>query len=249
MQHSKEKIGILLFWLLIWQVAAGIVQKEILLVSPFGVCRAFLYLAGNMWFWQSVGVSLLRILAGFAGAFVLGGVTAVFTYCFPWAYRFLSPVIHIIGATPVASFIILALVWFRTTQIPVIISLLMVFPVVWNNIYSGLTSADRLLLEVAYVYRFSFWKQVQTIYLPALLPYLQAALLIGSGMAWKSGIAAEVLCTPKYSIGRQMYEAKVYLDTPALFAWTAVVILCSVALEKGLLFLINRGVREEKEEQ
>ena len=59
-------------------------------------------------------------------------------------------------------------------------------------------------------------------------------------MAWKAGVAAEVLGMVSGTIGRQLYDAKIYLETPKLFAWTAVVILLSVGMERLFSWLVER---------
>ena len=77
-----------------------------------------------------------------------------------------------------------------------------------------------------------------------LLPYFAAACRTSLGLAWKAGVAAEVLCLPRLAIGTQVSNAKTYLDTPGLFAWTLTVLLLSFALERvlgGLLGRLERG--------
>ena len=152
----------------------------------------------------------------------------------------LAPLLHIVRAAPVASFIILALVWFRTDVLPVFIAFLMVMPVVWANVEKGIHGIDPTLLEMAEVYRFGRLKTLLRIRLPSVMPYFLAACTTGLGSAWKSGIAAEVICRPALSIGRQLQDAKIYLETPEVFAWTATVVTLSILLEKGLLQLAKR---------
>ena len=116
----------------------------------------------------------------------------------------------------------------------------MVLPVVWANVEQGIRETDRSLLEMARVYRLSRWKTFRRIRLPSVMPYALAAMRTGLGFAWKSGVAAEVICHPKPSVGGFLYNAKVYLETPEVFVWTATVVLLSVLLEQGLLWLIRR---------
>ena len=99
------------------------------------------------------------------------------------------------------------------------------------------------LLELARCYRFSRWKTVALIYLPALRPYILTALTTATGLAWKSGVAAEVLCLPPRSLGDQIYYTKYYLDIPELFAWTAVTVALSLILERFLRFCLARWGR------
>ncbi len=143
-----------------------------------------------------------------------------------------------IKSTPVASFVILALVWIKGENLSTFIAFLMVLPVIWQSVHTGLGSADPELLEMARVYRFSRGKKLRYLYLPAALPYLISAMRVGLGFSWKSGIAGEVIAIPSQAIGTQLYNAKIYLDMPGLFAWTIVIILLSAAIERVVLFLL-----------
>ena len=177
---------------------------------------------------------------GFLAAVAAGCAAAVLTARFSLARALLAPVLHIVRAAPVASFIILALVWFRTDVLPLFIAFLMVVPVVWANVEKGIRATDPTLLEMARVYRFGRLKTLLRVQLPSVMPYFLAACTTGLGFAWKSGIAAEVICRPGLSIGRQLQDAKIYLETPEVFAWTATVVALSILLEKGLLRLAKR---------
>ena len=121
----------------------------------------------------------------------------------------------------------------------------MVLPVVWGNLCRGIRETDPKLLELAAAYRFSWWKQVRLIYLPSLRPYFLAAVTTAMGLAWKSGVAAEVLCIPRPAIGTQIYNSKLYLDIPDLFAWTVAVVALSLLLEGLLRALLERDKRRE----
>ena len=226
-----------LFWLALWQLLSAAVGSALLLPAPLAVVQRLFELMGTAEFWYTVLLSLLRISAGIVSALVLGVITAVLTSRFALLDALLSPVISVIKTTPVASFVILVLIWLRRDYVPVLISALMVFPVVWSNVSAGIKSTDRSFLELARVYDFS----VRSIYFPSVLPYFRSACSSALGFGWKAGIAAEVLTVPGVSIGRMIYESKLYLQTTDLFAWTLCVILLSFLLEKLVLRLISGG--------
>ena len=234
------------FWLGAWQLCAFLVDRhvqgrgnELLLPYPAAVLAALVRLAGTSAFWGTVAATLGRILAGMVLGTALGGLLAALTFLSPWADRLLSPAIRVIRATPVVSFILLILLWMGRDRVPVVISALMVLPVVWGNLSRGLGETDPQLLELARAYRFSPFKTVKLIYLPSLRPYFLSAVTTSMGLAWKSGVAAEVLCLPRPSIGTQIYNAKLYLEVPDLFAWTVVVVALSLALERLLRALLR----------
>jgi NitT/TauT family transport system permease protein len=175
--------------------------------------------------------TLLRIFSGLALGSILGAALAWLTYRFRWAEYILAPAIRVVRATPVVCFILLVYLWVARAHIPGIISALMVLPVMWGNLDTGLRATDPKLLELAKAYRFDRWKTVRLIYLPSLRPYGLSGLMTATGLAWKSGVAAEVICPPKYAIGTQISHAKTALETPELFAWTVVIIALSLTLE------------------
>ena len=233
-KRAGKGLLVLVFWLGLWFFAARLVGRELLLPGPWVVLRRLAVLLLTADFWRITAVSLARILLGFALGVVLGGMLAAGTCRFALLDTLLAPLLTIIKSTPVASFILLALIWVGRSFLPCVIVILMVAPVVWTNISAGIRSADRQLLEMAQVYGFSPWRRILRVYAPAAAPYFFSALRSSLGLAWKAGVAAEVLTVPPCSIGKMLYESKLYLETVDLFAWTVVVILCSLIIEKLL---------------
>lgn len=236
------------FWLGAWQLAAWLVERsvqgrgnELLLPYPVTVLRSLAGLAALPEFWQATAVSLGRVLLGLGLGVALGAVLAVLTGASRWCDLLLSPAVRCVRATPVTSFILLILLWIGRDFVPAVIAALMVLPVVWENLSGGVRAVDPLLLEMASAYRFSRWKKARLIYLPSLRPYFSAALTTGMGLAWKSGVAAEVICLPRWAMGKEIYNSKIYLEIPDLFAWTVVVIALSLALEKLLRRVLRKG--------
>lgn len=235
-------LAVCVVWLSVWQAAHLLVYAgmgtSLLLPSPAETFLRLRELLGEPSFYSIIGHTFLRIFTGFllgtAVGCVLGGLTAFS----PLLYRFFALPMNAIKSTPVASFVILALVWIKGENLSTFIAFLMVLPVIWQSVHTGLQSADPELLEMARVYRFSRGKKLRYLYLPAALPYLISAMRVGLGFSWKSGIAGEVIAIPSQAIGTQLYNAKIYLDMPGLFAWTIVIILLSAAIERVVLFLL-----------
>ena len=225
------RLAALCFWVLLWALAAFITGKGLILPSPAAVVSALIRLGRTSAFWISAGLSLLRIACGFLAGALIGIALAALTSVSKLARTLLAPAIRVVRATPVASFIILVLLWTTRALVTGVIAALMVIPVVWGQLSAAIESVDPGLLELARVYRFGRWKTFRLVYLPSVLPQLSAACLTAQGFAWKSGVAAEVLCLPRNSIGTQLYYAKLYLNTDDLFAWTLTVILLSFLLE------------------
>lgn len=231
----------LAFWLSLWALASLAVGQELLLPGPLAVGVRLLALAGTADFWLSVGATLGRVFLGLLWGVLAGTVLAFATHFYVWADRLISPAVRVVRATPVVSFILLVYLWVARSAIPWVIAGLMVLPVVWGALSAGLGGMDEKLLEFARVYRFSRFKTLRVIYLPALRPHFSAGLLTAFGLAWKSGVAAEVLCPPAQAIGSRIQQAKLGLETPDLFAWTLAIVVLSLMLENLLRRGLERG--------
>ena len=197
-------------------------------------------------FWKSVAFSFGRIVLGFSLALILGTVLAALSSGFWIAEVLMEPLVMVIKATPVASFIILCLIWIPSRNLSVFISFLMVFPVVYTNILEGIRQTDKQILEMADSFGAGIGKKIQFVYLSQVMPYAATACKLGLGLCWKAGIAAEVIGIPAGSIGEKLYKAKVYLETPDLFAWTIVIIVVSVGFEKAFMFILRKIVGEQQ---
>lgn len=226
------KIAVAVLWLALWQLVCVIVDMELLVVSPLHVLNRIIELGQTSEFWIYSMKSLGRISVGFLLGSTVGTLLAIICSGFVFAREFFSPAITVIKSTPVASFIILALVWLTGKYVPIFIGFLMVLPVIYSNVFQGIREVDPKLLEMAKIFDMDAKKKLVKIYIPSVLPYFMAACRTALGLAWKAGVAAEVIGVTKDSIGRQLYYSKIYLETADLFAWTAVVIILSLILEK-----------------
>ena len=241
----KVKIWAVLLWLIIWEAAARFIGQEILLVSPVAVLSRFFQLAVSEEFLKAVFFSFIRIIGGFFCALIAGTLLAWAGSFFPWIKEMAAPVMAVVKATPVASFIILILLWVPSQNLSFVISFLIVLPVIYTNILCGIENTDKELLEMAKVFRVSGVRCFRYIYLPEIIPYFRSSCSVALGLCWKAGVAAEVIGIPSGSIGEKLYEAKIYLQTPDLFAWTLTIILISIGFEKIFLFFVDKVTEME----
>ncbi len=234
-----KRAVIIFLWLLAWQAASLAVDNSIILVGPLEVIRALWSQAAMPGFWKTIVFSFGKISLGFLLAFGTGILAGGAACRFPLLKDFLEPLMSLMKSVPVASFVILALIWVGSKNLSVFIAFLVVFPIIYINTMAGFTSTDPKLLEMARVFHMQGRKKLFYIYRPALLPYLISGCRVALGMAWKSGVAAEVIGVPNYSIGEKLYMAKIYLSTADLFAWTLVIIAISAFFEKFFLWLLS----------
>ncbi len=237
-KKAAKKAVIFIIWIAVWQIAYLCVGQDILIPSPLAVAQRLWFLLGEISYWKSIIASMARILAGYIAGLLAGCVLALFSTWSSFLNDFLRPLLSIIRATPVASFIILVFFWLSKDAVPIFTTFLMVLGLVWANVMEGIGAVRKDLLEMATVFRFSKAAKFRNVYIPSVQPFFTAAAVTSLGFAWKAGIAAEVICHPAFSIGNKLYNAKVYLEIPDLFAWTATIILFSVLLEKIIVRLL-----------
>lgn len=241
MKHaSLQKCIAVVLALAVWQGAAMAVGMDLLLPSPWQVAQRLWTVWQELDFFPTVAFSLLRISGGFGLGLVLGVLLAVAAGRLRVLEILLWPYVTVIKSVPVASFIIICLIWLNTSQLAVFISFLMVFPAIYSNTLQGIRSADPALLEMARLYRVPFSRRLGYIYVPQVKPFLLSGCSVALGMSWKSGVAAEVIGVVGGSIGERLYESKVYFQTADLLAWTVVIVVCSVGFEKLVLWLLRR---------
>lgn len=233
------KIIAVCFWLFVWEAVSRWFGHNILLPSPVSVLVTLAGLLGNGGFWQTILFSSLRIIIGFLLALAAGIILAVGAYNSRLVKELAAPVMKTIQAMPVASFIILALIWIKPKNLSVLASFLMVMPLIYSNVIQGLKAADEKLLQMAKVFQIGRRRTILAIYIPSAMPYFTSAVAVGVGLCWKAGIAAEVIGIPGGSIGERLYEAKLYILTDELFAWTIVIILVSILFETAVMLLLR----------
>lgn len=242
--QNRIRLWAVLFWLVVWQGGSMALRGlyphgHLLLPSPVLALARLGELALTGDFWQAIGWSTLRIIGGFLISCLAASVLAVPAARWAWVRELLSPLVAAVKAVPVASFIILALVWLDSQALSCFIAFLMVFPPVYLNVLEGIRQTDRRLVEMARVFRVPLWRQIRGVYLPQVLPYFRTAVSLALGLCWKAGIAAEVIGLPTGSLGEHLYQAKVYFMTPDLFAWTAVIVVVSAVFERLFLRIVD----------
>jgi len=236
----------IVLWLAVWQVIALVLNKNVILPTPIKTVLALVELSKTSEFWISLLNSFSKILLlALPIAIIIGLFLAILAYKSKIIKAMLSPAMGVLNSIPVASFIILALVWIGGSALSTFVSVLMVVPIVYNNVYAGLEAVPNEYIEVADVFGKTGAEKIRLVYIPAVLPFFATAVRVGIGFAWKSGISAEILGYPQHTIGGHISDAKNYLLTNDLFAWTAALIILSMLFERVCVFALKR-VEERK---
>lgn len=235
-----KKVGAALLALTFWEIAALLIHQRILLVTPVAVARRLCTIWRVEGFARAIWFSFYHIAGGFLLGLILGCLLAYLAAKHPVVEILLWPWMATIKSVPVASFVVICLIWLSARNLSVFISFLIVIPIIYQNVLEGLRAENREMQEVATVFQLPWRKRFRYIELPKLRPFLLSACRVTTGMAWKAGIAAEIIGVPNGSIGKMLYTAKIYLDTDDLLAWTVIIVVISVVAEKVFLAGLSR---------
>ncbi|MCR5419988.1 MAG: ATP-binding cassette domain-containing protein [Lachnospiraceae bacterium] len=237
MNDRLKKFLILLIFILLWQAAAVLINNPIYFASPLETLAELINKCSDPVFWNSISGSMVRIICGFFSAVLAGYTGAFLSYKYPFIKDWLYPVVSFFKTVPVAAITVILLIWWGSEYLVLCLSIMVVFPGIYENMLKGLENTPSSLLELADVFRLDFFSRLLWIYRPAYLPYLYSALSVSLGMAFKSGVAAEIIGLPERSIGEQLYRDKIYLNTAGVFAWIITILILS-SLTKALITLI-----------
>ncbi len=239
-QGLPGRLAAAAFWLLLWSALASQLPG-VLFAGPVRTAKSLLALLGTAECWRSVAGTLGQIAAGFLLAFAAGLVFGALCYRSRWLRALLSPAVQGMKSVPVACFVIVALIWVPSQQIAVLLSAFVVFPLTYQSVLSGLSAVDPGLLEMAQVFRMPFSRRLRFLYIPQLAPFVLSSCRVSVGMCWKAGIAGEIIGLPRFSVGEQLYLAKLYLNMGDLFAWTLLIVAVSMGTERLVLWAVDRA--------
>lgn len=227
------------FWIGIWSLASGLLNKELILPSPLGAATALWEMLFTGTFYANVLATMYRVISGIVLSLVAGFLSALLAYYIEPVRVLLKPLVSVIKATPVMAVIIVALLWLTSGNVPIFVCFLICYPVIYTNVLTGLDSMNKSYLEMAKVYKIPIAKQAVRIYVPSVMPYLKSALSLVCGLSWKTVVTAEVLSIPKFSMGYQLLDSKIYLNTDQTFAWIISIVTLSIFFEMIMKYIIS----------
>lgn len=239
----------IVFWLAVWEIAALIYNHSYFLPGIPETAAALCRIIISPEFPKTVTLTLLRIFAGILFGAIFGALLAIISHKIKFVYSLVSPINSVIKATPVATIIILLWISMNGNALAIFVAFLMVFPIIFQNLYDAFASIDSELIEVSRIFEFSYKKRLKLLILPALKQYFIPAFVTAIGLAFKAEIAAEIIAGVKSSIGQMIYYSKDALATDEMFAWTIVGVTFSIVIERlAKLLLIPKNARKKEAE-
>jgi NitT/TauT family transport system permease protein len=229
----------------LWFAASVAADREYILPSPYSSVKSLVALLSQGVFWQAGGATLFRSLLSFTAAFIAAVALAALSAVSEPVKRLLSPIIVILRAVPTISVILISLIWLKSAVAPMLISFLIVFPAIYAAVLGAILSADKGLIEMCRVYGVSKRDTVTKFYIPSVLPALFTSAKSNISLNLKIIIASEVLANTRISMGFEMQLSKLYLETPALFAWTIAAVIMAFLLEKAVDIIRKLAIKWE----
>ena len=232
--------------MVIWQLAAMLVNKPLILPSPLTVAQLMIHQAASGEFYRALFATIFRVVRGLAVAFVMalaGAVASGMNRKFEASFEVIN---NIIKTVPNISYIILILVWLGSENSVTVITVFILFPNLYGSMLVGMKSVPQVILDMAALERMPFLTRLYAVYWPYLFPSMMSALKTAFGMGFKVSIMAEILGAVREGIGREMSFARTYVETGSIFAWTIWVIIVSMLVD-ALFDLVIRRLRPENE--
>ncbi len=241
---KRIKLGegflILLFWTLIWWFIAE-AANNFIVPTPIETGKVLVGLLLMKETYVIILSSLSRVLISLVVGIILGIIFGILAGVNAFVYKLLVPLLNFITATPVVSFIIILFMYIKNDAlVPVICGILLCFPIIYNNVLHGYMMVSDELVSMSRVYQVPLLRKIMKLYIPSTLPYLFAGTLTSIGICWKATIAAELIGIIKDSIGLQLYNGKVFLEYDHVFAWTILIVICSVLVQKFARYVIGK---------
>ena len=217
-------LGVIIF-ISLWYFTALKVNSEIVFPNIPNILKKFAEIISEQSFYKDLSSSLIRVLITFTLSFLLAFIVGISAGIFPPIRYILIPIINFIRTIPTIPLILVAIIWFNNNTVPIFVSMLVIFPIMYDSITNGIINVDQKLIEMSISYNVSLKTQIINLYIPYIKPYIFTGISQSMGITWKSILAAEILALPSFGIGTKLYESHLYLDSVSLFAYCLIAII------------------------
>lgn len=230
----KRKVLIWLFYFILWQMIAMIVNQSVILPSFLDVLNRLVYILSDVSFYNHLFITLFRVILGTLSAFVLSFIFAILSYDFKLINQGLKPLVLVSKTIPNITYILLVLIWFSREMSVFFVTLLILFPVLYTQISTGLLGINPEHLEVLKLYPETYFHRLTKVIIPLIRISLFEGLKGALSLGFKVGVMAEILGQVQPGLGYLMHIARMNFETVDLFAYTAIMIMVVVLIEKSM---------------
>lgn len=242
MRISKKIILTILsisIFFILWHILYKIENHDVIVPSIQNTINELGKIIINDGFLETMFATIYRTIIGFMLSLVLGFIFGFLSGLNNSFEYFMKPYILILRSTPIVAIMLIALIWINSYNVPILVNILLCFPLIYQEVLTGVKNADKSMLEFAKVHRLSKLTILLDIYLPSVLSHVISGIFVTLSLSFKTTISSEILSLPKYGIGSSIYNAKIYLNTSEVFAWLIIIICLSFIFDYILNLLKN----------
>ncbi|MQB40547.1 ABC transporter permease [Rhizobium sp. ICMP 5592] len=244
-QRRKPRFGSLsrlvspLAILVLWQLlsVSGLLPPRVL-ASPIQIVAAGTKLIASGELIIGLGVSFLRVVAGFSIALVVGVSLALISGLSRFGETVIDPPIQMLKAMPFLGLLPLFILWFGIGEVPKVgmVAFGCVFPI-YLTLHGGIRGIDRKLIEAGKTLGLGTLGIVRHIVIPGALPSLLVGIRYGLSVAWLSLVVGEQI-NASSGIGSIMTYARDFLQTDVIVVCLLVYAVMGL-LTDGLVRIIE----------
>lgn len=245
MQNSPKFLSIFFFFI-IWEGVALYIDNSLLFPRVSEIFLSLKNLVASGDFTLILWNTLSRFFISIVFSLILAIIFSVASYRYEVIGFLLFPFIIFLRAVPTIAIIIVVLIWSSVERVPIVVGMLILFPILYESILGGIKNVDKNLLKMSKVFKVPTKRVVRDIYIPSIYYSISSNIPSYIGLTFKVIIAGEVLSQESLSIGGEIFINKIYLESSNIFAWIIVVIVLNYLLEKGLKTINSRVCRWEK---
>ena len=141
------------------------------------------------------------------------------------------------------TIVLLLMFWTSSQVAPVIVTMLVVLPVLYNNLRAALDTVDEDVVQMCSLFGVDKKKVFYKVKLPAILPPVTLAVGSGLSLNLKLMVAAEVLAATANSIGAKLAFSNYNLQVATMIALVVVTVVTGVIIESVFGYLSKKVVK------
>ncbi len=228
--------------ILIWQFASLFFPRFLFpsLIDVFWRCVQ-IFSDGSML--ADVLATIFRILAGLAGAFIVGGLLALLMVRSRSLDHFLSPILTLFQGIPALSWVVFAIIWFHGVEFRIFFIMVMTtLPAFTFQVLGALRGMSKDLMEMVFSFRPTRTKLFRVMIAPAILPDILTAWKVNLGNASRVVVVAELVGATG-GVGYQLLQQQQLFDMAGALAWTLQLVFFVLIVQGALTLIENIAFR------
>jgi NitT/TauT family transport system permease protein len=193
-QHAVAlRVWSVVLLLVLWAILSLVVGENVL-PNPLSTTAALIEMMGQPTFWDDFGVTMTRILTGFAASMVIGVALGLVMGLSRIAEGLLDIWVVVGQTIPSLCWVIIAFIMFGLNDVATVVAVTLTsFPIIAVNVWAGVKAIDPKLGQMARTIGASTWLRIRTVTIPQVAPAVMASARFGFGLVWKVVVLAELL--------------------------------------------------------